>query len=121
MNIQLVSSILRSLWAIDHENTQGYLPVIASLLGESALKLEFDFEGDQFQAAAFDPVTSKYSWYSGWDKAPKGSIAVIPLSGPLMKNDQYCGPIGMHSIGQIIKELIARGEPLMVPPPFLIS
>lgn len=36
--------------------------------------------------------------------APKGSIAVINLQGPLMKHDQECGPAGTASVASWIRQ-----------------
>lgn len=104
MNSHLISAILKSIWAIDPQAALSYAPLLSNLLGQSGIKIEFNFDGQKFKPYSVVASTSKYSWYSGWDKAPKGSVAVIPLQGPLMKNDQYCGPIGMETIGQIIQE-----------------
>jgi protease-4 len=38
------------------------------------------------------------------NKAPSGSVAVIPVRGELMKYNQFCGPAGMQTIGQRIQE-----------------
>ena len=102
MNYHLISAIVKGVWAINEESALGYAPLLNNIIGNSAVAFEFDEE--QFKPFSIERSTGNYSRYSGWDKAPKGSVAVIPISGPMMKNDQYCGPVGMETIGQMIRE-----------------
>ena len=103
-SIQLLSAILKGKWLVEPHfaMTQGSL--ISSLLTPQ-LNIE---EGKPKDLSAFavsgkDISGVKYSLYKGFDKAPPNSIAVIGVTGPLMKEDMYCGPRGMASIGEIIK------------------
>lgn len=105
----LIQSILQSKWAIDpgYAFTQG--PVIANLLNH-----HIDFERqepDKMTAFAVAPSagvrTAKYSYWDGFDRAPAGSVAIVRLKGVLLKDDQYCGPAGTATIGEVIK---AAGE-----------
>lgn len=41
-------------------------------------------------------------------EAPKGSIAIIELNGPMMKADQDCGPAGTATIAEWIKQADAN-------------
>ena len=102
MNYHLISAIIKGVWAINQDTALGYAPLIKNILGESPVAFEFDQE--QFKPFSIDRTTINARSYTRFNDAPKGSIAVIPLSGPLMKNDQYCGPVGMETIGNIIKE-----------------
>ncbi len=101
MNYHLISSIIKGIWAIDPTEALGYAPLLQNIFGQSPVVFEFDEE-------LFKPYsisnTSEYSRYSGWNNAPEGSIAIIPVQGPLMKNDQYCGPVGMETMGKMVKE-----------------
>lgn len=104
MNVHLISAIIKGLWAIDPEAALSYAPLLNNLIGEG-MKLEFSFDGQQFNPYAVGAVAPIMAGkWTSWEDVPEGSIAVIPLKGPLMKADQYCGPIGMASIGQIIKK-----------------
>src|SRR5660397_178983 len=103
-SIQLLSAILKGKWLVEPNFaiTQG--SIIASIINRQSLMEEQ--EPDQLSAFAIsakNPTGVKHSWYKGFDLAPPNSIAVISLKGPLMKEDQNCGPIGMATIGQIIK------------------
>lgn len=102
MNYHLISAIVKGVWAIDEAAALSYAPLLNNILGKSPVAFEFDKE--QFKVTSYDRSTARYSTWDGFRNAPKGSIVIIPISGPLMKNDQYCGPRGMASIGEIIKE-----------------
>lgn len=104
MNIQLISSILSQVWAIDEQSSLSYAPLLNNLLGATGFKVDFDFKKETFQPFAIDRKTSEFSYHAGWGFAQKGSIAVIPLRGPLMKDSQSCGPVGMEELGQRILE-----------------
>lgn len=103
MNIHLISAILNNIWAIDPDAALSYAPLLNNLIG-TGMKLEFQFEGQEFNPFAVNAgqAVKKRRWES-WDEYPEGSIAVIPIAGPLMKEDQFCGPAGMASIGEVIK------------------
>ncbi len=101
----LISAILNGKWAIEigFGLTQG--PVIANLLNQY---IDFEKqEPDPMSAFAIVPGAgtrqTRYSYWNGFDQAPAGSIAVIKLKNTLMKDDQYCGPVGTATIGEIIK------------------
>lgn len=104
-SIQLISAILRGKWLLEPNFAVTQGSVIASVLNRKT-EVE-EQEPDEFSAYAVSAqnITGvRYSWYRGFDKAPPKSVAVVSVSGPLMKEDQFCGPIGMATIGQIIKE-----------------
>jgi signal peptide peptidase SppA len=101
----LISSILKGKWAIELGYGLAQGPVIANLLNQYV-----DFEKqepDPMSAFAIAPAAdikrARYSYWDGFERAPSGSIAVIKLKNTLMKDDQYCGPVGMATIGEIIK------------------
>lgn len=103
MNIHLISAILKNIWAIDPDAALSYAPLLSNLIG-TGMKLEFEFKGQEFNPFAVHAgqAVTKSRWES-WNDFPEGSIAVIPVMGPLMKEDQFCGPAGMATIGKIIK------------------
>jgi signal peptide peptidase SppA len=102
MNYHLMSQIVKGIWAIDQESALGYAPLLMNIFGES--EISFEFDKNNFQAQSYERGTTNYSSYDGWNNAPENSIAIIPISGPLMKSDQFCGPVGMASIGNMIRE-----------------
>jgi ClpP class serine protease len=105
----LASQLLRGKWLLEPLFLESQGAIVANYLNKYT---EFQKqEPDLMSAFAIDAKSAsgvKYSWYSGFDKAPEGSVAVIRIRGPLMKEDQDCGPIGMESIGEIIKSADAH-------------
>ncbi len=102
MNYHLISSILKGVWALDQNTALSYAPLINNVIGNSPIAFEFDQAN--FSLYSIDRASAVSSGRNSLSDAPQRSIAVIPLSGPLMKNDQSCGPIGMATIGNYIKE-----------------
>lgn len=103
MNVHLISAILKSIWAIDPDAALSYSPLLHNLVGEGP-KVEFDFTGREFAPVVMSPQGTRINPKWGIEESyPEGSVAVIPLKGPLMKEDQYCGPAGMATIGSILK------------------
>jgi len=114
MLVGLPNAIARGVFAMNREYAEAYLPLVINL-----------FEGKPVTAApgkniegaikpfAKDPNTGKeYSvfvmteWgpvYKGFADAPKGSIAIIPITDVIMKYD-FCGQFGTQTITNIIKD-----------------
>jgi protease-4 len=111
-SIRLVSAILKGKWYIDPDFALAQGPVVAGLLNnQTALfPITSDTEDLPFIAASKPTAEDgkiygvRYSWRNGFDMAPVGSVAVIDINGPLMKEDQDCGPDGTATIGRIIKQ-----------------
>lgn len=104
-SIRLISSILRGKWLVEPNFALSQGSLIASILNNN-MQVEQQ-EQDKLSAFAVSATSIRgvrYSWWDGFDNAPKNSIAVISVKGPLMKADQFCGPMGMATIGSIIKE-----------------
>jgi len=106
MKFRILSAILRSPWAIDEQFAIAHGGVIAGLL--NGMEIDESFV-DAEEAAnsipyALSMTNGNSRKYSTYDDAPKGSIAVIPVRGALMKDDQECGPVGMDTLGARLME-----------------
>lgn len=106
-----LSHILRGKWLIDPGFAQSQGAILANILNRYT----------EFRQQEPDPMTAygaslqgdkisvaRYSWAIGWDQAEKESVAVVKLKGPLLKDDQSCGPVGMETIGSILKQADAH-------------
>lgn len=103
--IRFLSAIIKGKWLLDPVFAISQGSIIASILNHNAIVGKIDeSKTDAFAISASEGNGTRYSWRNGFSQAPKNSIAVIPLNGPLMKDDQNCGPMGMATIGSIIKE-----------------
>lgn len=107
MNLVL-SAILRHVWLMEPRAVESFLPQVASLLEGKSIVLS---EGNNkkilvIAGAAYAPQTNidgNITIGSAYSRAPKGSVALIPVNGPIMKND-YCGSIGTATMGALIDE-----------------
>lgn len=101
----LITGILSQPWAIEQNFVQSNISLVASLLkGNSVANTIKDIEFSSryvIEPGASAPSGNK----TPFDQAPNGSIAVINLSGPLMKNDQFCGPVGTATIAEWAKAI----------------
>jgi signal peptide peptidase SppA len=117
-NYKLLSAILKGPWMINPDVAELYVPLINSLLsGKTPKGYEEPKDGhpknefpllvltlNEVQGQALPLLgSSKLKSYSD---APMGSIAVISLNGPMMKEDN-CGDAGTASIAQQIKDASA--------------
>lgn len=108
MNIHLISTILKSVWAIDPDAALSYSPLLNNLIG-TGVKLEFSFDGQEFNPSVIDDLLDDEEDIDDekLEIEKKKKVAIVPIKGPLMKEDQWCGPAGMATIGAHIKRLDA--------------
>ena len=104
MKFRILSALLRSAWAIDHRFAMAHGGIVAGLINgldfESSSDTEYGEEKNSLPYAI--SASSPNRKYSTFDDAPQGSIAIIPIRGPLMKDDeQDCGVLsaGMDTLG----------------------
>lgn len=103
MNYQLISAIIKNKWAIDTQFALQYGGMLRDILAGN-VEVEQEASKNYLPVAlSIDAKTNAVTYYD-FKSAPVGSIAVIKLMGPMMKNDQSCGPIGMATIGKRIQE-----------------
>lgn len=103
MSFDLINNITRKPWAIDPQYVEGVTPFLVALLDHKYVPW------DKVRSEAPYAVDARSSSSrSGISSATPGSIAVIAMSGPLLKNDQFCGPVGTATIGQWVKEADAN-------------
>jgi protease-4 len=107
-----LSAILRGKWLIEKQWADAHVPMVMSFLkGE-----DVDFGGKPSAQTNVNPTLfiksagKKGNVYSVGARSdvkglPDGSIAMITISGPVMKQDTYCGPAGMISYAQMISKL----------------
>ncbi len=109
MKFRILSALLRSAWAIDERIAIAHGGIVAGLINgldfESSTDTEYAEEKNSLPYALYAATPGRK--YSVFDEAPKGSIAVIPVRGPLMKDDeQDCGVLsaGMDTLGTRVLE-----------------
>ena len=109
MKFRILSALLRSAWAIDHRFAMAHGGIVAGLINgldfESSTDVEYAEEKISLPYAIHASTQNRK--YSTFDNAPQGSIAIIPIRGPLMKDDeQDCGVLsaGMDTLGNRVLE-----------------
>lgn len=100
MNYALASAILKGKWAIDPSFAINALQtIVPGILANNPVSPidKTSFEPIIYSPSAADSL--RMGKWSSLDGAPDGSVAIIPLKGALMKDDQECGPVGMATLG----------------------
>jgi signal peptide peptidase SppA len=102
MSFNLVRNIVSQPWAINPEYVDSVIPFIVSLLTNSNPQWE-----QRKESVSMISVDARGK-QGARNNEKTESVAIVPLVGPLMKNDQFCGPVGTATIGQYLKDLDAN-------------
>ncbi|NJO92149.1 MAG: hypothetical protein HC831_26650 [Chloroflexia bacterium] len=98
MNYKLTSAILKSVWAIEPRAALANGTILSIILNDNQKELQVEEQPNVYA------VSKNGFTYKNFDQASKGSVAIIPIVGELMKYDQFCGPVGTKTIGKRIIE-----------------
>jgi signal peptide peptidase SppA len=101
----LLSSILKETWAIEPRHAESMGVLVASLLNGIEMEPAGDLPVLQVHTPTgdlLDGLPSAESILPDYNKAPKGSIAIIPLKGSMTKEDTLCS-YGATSIAKFIR------------------
>ncbi|MDJ1480270.1 S49 family peptidase [Cytophagaceae bacterium YF14B1] len=100
-NFHLINQLATGLFMIEASYAEPYMPLVYKLLaGES---VEMDEENTQPVCYAINMAADGgIVRYESFDQAEPGSIAVLPIKGPIMKQD-YCGSPGTQSMKAWLK------------------
>lgn len=110
MRIGIIGKVLRHTWAIDERYALASGGIIAGLLAGNEIddtQKAVEQENAKPYAISFDAATGNRRRVSVYDDASAGSIAVIPVRGPLMKDDEEnCGEVnsGMATLASRVRE-----------------
>lgn len=114
---QLIHALARGLWAIEPVYAESQLPFIHGLLrGENSNPFAYDGKLNQSalpyivaggQTVFLEPDT----WFAQrqMEQVPVGSVVVVPIAGPIMKED-YCYTPGSMTIARWITQLAQNGN-----------
>jgi ClpP class serine protease len=108
-NFRVLSQILRADWMIETESAMALMPAVASFLKGEQVNAEAFGIGDGLTAIALQGAIT-YDREFGFSNARPGDVAIIRAMGPLLKYDTMCGPIGMNTIGDRIREAEANAN-----------
>lgn len=102
----LVSAIRKGIWAIDSDYAEGRESFVYDLLYNNNMAFEFTPKSQTpilITAASGRPVAAA----SALGSVPKGSVAILPVKGELLKYDTMCN-YGMQSIASWVNEAKAN-------------
>ena len=120
--IRTLSALLRGIWLIEKQFAENNIPIVASLINGNKVvfsgnkkdttnpyftsEAEWDERGHK-PLVAFSPTsgsTVRASRYRSFDEAPEGSLALIPVTGPILKYGGECGEPGSIHMTDWIKQ-----------------
>jgi ClpP class serine protease len=100
MNFALISALARGQWAIDPLYAVNSLGTVKQILEGNLEVVSVEKPAPKMIGVVGAGAPAK-----GLSNSSARQIAVIDINGPLMKGDQECGPRGMASIGNMLKQL----------------
>lgn len=106
-----LGNILSAKWLIHEQYAQAWFPTVNGMLNghviEPAAEVvhQLAYEAKSHQASNVHFI-SEYGKEVPVSAAPKNSIAVISMLGPITKYDQYCGNAGTETKAALIQEAI---------------
>lgn len=111
---RLSFQILRATWALEPRLALSFHDFVSKLFARqfSATEIQqevfsgyfFTENGDRIYMFEYDENSGRVS---NFDKAPKGSVAVIPLKGEMLKEDTLCS-YGTETIAMVMREAAAH-------------
>jgi signal peptide peptidase SppA len=112
----LIQELTSGFWMIDKASAQSYIHLVANLLkGNISIDPNLDLAAERqknlprFISFANNTYNiSNYGESPSPEDAPKGSIALLSIHGPITYYDQFCGPSGMATKASIIERIGAN-------------
>ena len=108
----IISAISSGAWFIDAKHAKGYLPVAVNfLLGKPNPFVENMSENRELHSPYFVSIENPFdvgTYGEGRrdpDKAPKNSVAIMPIYGVITSDDQYSGPSGSKTKIKILDKI----------------
>ena len=115
--MHILHEILNGIWAIEKQTADGHLLMVKAMLTGEPLSYNASEErerqrnvGFAFNNAATPYCISDQGLCSAPEDAPENSIAIIEIGGVITKADQFCGPAGMMTKGDLIKRCDANSN-----------
>lgn len=102
MNRIELATLLQQPWCMLPEYAQALLPIVSSILNGTTEKQDFSAERESMMPIMASMGKTVKSWNTA--DALQGSVMVLNLKGPILKDSQMCGPVGTQEIAQKIIE-----------------
>lgn len=110
--VSLLLALSRGVFCMNADAAQVYLPAVNSALSRGTVDLSViksKYEDNMkhiMSSVGANLVSPRFEWGKeiAFDRAPKNSIALIPLTGAVMKQD-YCGTMGTRTIVSLLNKV----------------
>lgn len=115
MSIAFIMSLVKGLFAIEGNFAKQAHPYVQSILKGEVPEGNYPGFNEEGTVRPYAKhATAQGTWdiatdtgLNGWDKAPKNSVAVIPIQNAIMKHD-YCGMYGMITVAKFLEMAYAH-------------
>jgi ClpP class serine protease len=101
MNEALLTDVLTQPLLVDASYIYAYYMQLHNMMQGKAIPADYDHSKARAALKSFSVSSSslvRMNGYTNLVEAPKDSVAVIQLKGPVIKNSQFCGPRGTLDI-----------------------
>jgi ClpP class serine protease len=98
---KLLTSVLTGPWLVDRSTAETYLPMLERFLAGQTIGIEDQKPENPVCAVTFS--AGQLTSYASFDEAPEGSVAIINLSGPMMREDG-CFSYGTETLARMTQE-----------------
>jgi protease-4 len=109
-----ITSLITSQWLLDEATAMQMAPIVMRLVDGDMKAMRELKQEDSFPdiAARVSIATQSGAIFSAKSisEAGPGSVAIIPVKGIMMQDDQFCGPVGTATLGQWVKEANANSN-----------
>lgn len=105
--LKLLRAVMGGVWLMDRNAGEAYLPAVLQLLSGQPVTFFDDDEKEKEPATSLaippgDPSARIKTVYDKNHQLPEGSIAIIRVEGPMMKED-FCGTPGTATLANWVK------------------
>jgi protease-4 len=116
MKLSILHALTHGLWLMDRNAMEDYRPLVNRMINGE--KVEFNFHQEDLTILSPSASAVGIKTWANRDgdtvtdfeeklaNAPKGSVMVLPLTGPVMK-EAYCGAVGLNTLSSYLKQIDA--------------
>jgi len=102
----LILALSRGAWLVSDNYISTYFPMVSKFLTGEPVSFFDDIEEEnqaKSKPYAVALISGSLKIFNSYDEAPQGSVAIIPVNGPILKEDN-CGAPGTATLGSRLKQ-----------------
>lgn len=102
-------NIINSFWCLKPEAVDAYMPLVLAYMKGNKIDMPKQEKkmGVQLHSQAVPFIADEYHLPKN---VTQDSIAIIPIEGVITKHDQFCGPLGMATQSNLLKQCYANDK-----------